>query len=121
MIFSRIKNKVKQVIETQTTLLQKKAGTFKIEDVKDDLGDDYTGVPAPVIAPADPWFTDPPLTEKQMDYMERETETKKQESGKEDPDIHQKMYEIATENWSTVQVIDDGWMSGTGYQGQFKG
>ncbi len=120
MIFKRIKKKVKQVFETQTSLLQKKANTFRVEDVKDDLEDDYTGVPAPVVAPSDPWFIDPPLTEKQMDYMERETEIKKKESVKEDPDIHQKMYEIATKSWSTVQVSDEGWMSGTGYQGQFR-
>ena len=131
MILGKFKNKVKQVFETQTSLLQKKAGVFRTDEVECAIDDDvveckemdggqYT-YPAPVVAPTDPWFIDPPLTEKQMDYMERETEIKKQETGKEDPDIHQKMYEIATKNWNTVQVDDEGWMSGTGYQGQFRG
>lgn len=79
----------------------------------------YIGVPAPVIAPSDPWFSDPPMSQKQMDYMERETEIKKQEEGVEDPDIHQKMYEIATKNWTTVKETE-GWQSGTGYN-QFRG
>jgi len=78
----------------------------------------YTGVPAPVVPPSDSWFQDPPRTQKQEDYMEIETEVKKENQGKEDPDIHQKMYEIATKNWTTVKETK-GWQSGTGY-GQFR-
>ena len=78
----------------------------------------YTGVPAPVVPPSDTWFEDPPRTEKQVDYMERETEIKQENQGKEDPEIHQKMYEIATKNWTTVKETS-GWQSGTGY-GQFR-
>ena len=78
----------------------------------------YTGVPAPVVPPSDSWFQDPPRTQKQEDYMEMETEIKKENQGKEDPDIHQKMYEIATKNWTTVKETK-GWQSGTGY-GQFR-
>jgi len=78
----------------------------------------YTGVPAPVVPPSDSWFQDPPRTQKQEDYMEIETEIKKENQGKEDPDIHQKMYEIATKNWTTVKETT-GWQSGTGY-GQFR-
>lgn len=78
----------------------------------------YTGIPAPVVPPSDSWFQDPPRTQKQEDYMEMETEIKKENQGKEDPDIHQKMYEIATKNWTTVKETK-GWQSGTGY-GQFR-
>tara|TARA_Y100000004_G_C8775314_1_gene352529 strand:- start:143 stop:532 length:390 start_codon:yes stop_codon:yes gene_type:complete len=85
----------------------------------------YVGVPAPVLNPVDEWFaspygcSSPAITDKQKDYMEKETEMKKQQDGVEDPDIHQKMYEIATKNWTTVKETE-GWQSGTGYN-QFRG
>ena len=86
----------------------------------------YIGVPAPPYLKEDPWFPSPVLSEKQQDYMERETELKikeeeqRQESGEESEDIHQRMYEIATQNSpTTVQLNPPGgsenvWMSGTG-------
>jgi len=66
----------------------------------------YTGVPAAPYLVPDPWFGNeaPPYTEKQLDYMEKETEIKKQdearreESGEEPVNIHEVMYEIATKN-----------------------
>ena len=90
----------------------------------------YTGVPAPVMPPSDPWFPDPPRTQKQLDYMEQETLIKQREATErlhaemrketvESEDIHQKMYEIASKNWTTVKETK-GWQSGTGY-GQFRG
>ena len=82
----------------------------------------YVGVPAPILNPVDDWFSSPygffysAITERQKDYMERETEMKRQEQEKnssvEPEDIHQKMYEIATQNNSIN--IDHGWQSGTG-------
>ena len=39
----------------------------------------YVGVPAPEVLSNDPWFGDPVLSEESKDYMERETEFKKQE------------------------------------------
>ena len=140
--------KIKQIFETQTTLLQKKAGIFKEEDVECAIDDQvvdckevdkqpYTGIPAPVVSATDDWFSspdefvEPVYTEKQRDYMEQETIIKMQEEMQntevtcESEDIHQKMYEIATKNWNTVvggsenfQESSGGWMSGTGY-GQF--
>ena len=130
--------KVKQVFETQTTLLMKKAGTFKEEDIECSIDEQevecskleapipeqssYVGVPAPILNPVDDWFSSPygffyfAITERQKDYMERETEMKRQEQEKnssvEPEDIHQKMYEIATQNNSIN--IDHGWQSGTG-------
>ena len=95
----------------------------------------YIGVPAPAYLTDDPWFGPAPvLTEKQMDYMAQETEIKMAEEMEhsevtcESHDIHAKMYEIATKNWTTVaetqggsenfQEGPGGWNSGTGL-GQF--
>lgn len=106
------------------------------ESFKQDAINYYTGVPAPAYLTDDPWFGPAPvLTEKQMDYMAQETEIKMAEEMKhsevtcESHDIHAKMYEIATKNWTTVaetqggsenfQEGPGGWNSGTGL-GQFQ-
>ena len=128
-----------EVVETQTTLLQKKAGTYK------EPKPEYIGVPAPVETPTDTWFTDASVqsikTEKQITHEQmleeaarREEENRKEE--KEPKNIHQKMYEIATKSWSTwqenlggsenFQSGPDGWNSGAGFQSgtgynQFRG
>ena len=111
----------KREVETQTTLLQKKAEPF-------------TGVPAPVYLKDDEWFGPAPeYTEKQKDYIVQETEIKRQEFEKsfsvEPEDIHQKMYEIATSAQNTTLHLnppggsenfqEDGWQSGTGF-GQYR-
>ena len=117
--------KLKQFFETQTSLLEKKAGIFKEEDIECSVDeqivdckeldeDPYVGVPAPILTPVDDWFSSPygfatkmPLTEKQKDYMEKETEMKKAEVQTKEPDnIHQLMYEIATKNSATTLQID---------------
>ena len=117
--------KLKQFFETQTSLLKKKAGVFKEEDIEcaideqlvdcKELDEDpYVGVPAPILTPVDDWFSSPygfatkmPLTEKQKDYMEKETEMKKAEVQTKEPDnIHQLMYEIATKNSATTLQLD---------------
>jgi len=146
MIIKKLKEKLgfpKQKFETQTTLLEKKAGTFKLEcSVDDDIVDcntfkesPYTGVPAPVVLPDDPWFGSATYkSQKQLDYMEKETEMKRQEREQnfsvEPDDIHQKMYEISTKNHNTTLQLNPpggsenfhegpgGWMSGNG-MGQF--
>ena len=91
----------------------------------------YTGIPAPVYLKDDEWFGPAPeYTDKQKDYMERETEIKRQEFEKsfsvESEDIHQKMYELATSSSSTTIQLNPpggsenfhegpgGWNSGTG-------
>ena len=88
----------------------------------------------------DDWFSgpygSPTITEKQKDYMEQETEIKKQEEENrqywtnESEDIHQEMYDLATKNGKTTTQLNPvggsetfqegpgGWTSGTGYQGQ---
>ena len=113
----------KQEVETQTTLLQKKAEPF-------------TGVPAPVYLKDDEWFGPAPeYTEKQQEYRQQEAmerlhqEYREEKKTCESHDIHAKMYQIATKNWTTVaetqggsenfQEGPDGWNSGTGIN-QFK-
>ena len=75
----------------------------------------YVGVPAPAYLEDDEWFGPAPVkTEKQMEYMEMETEMKKQEEEKrkeyngEPCNMHQLMYEMATSNWNTVQETQGG-------------
>ncbi len=89
----------------------------------------YIGTPAPAYLEDDPWFGPAPIpTENQKDYMEKETKTKQEEQKSkseeicESEDIHAKMYEIATRNWTTVvepqggsenfQEGPGGWNSG---------
>ena len=130
--------------ETQTTLLQKKAGTFNVECAIDEEVVDcdemdsppYVGVPAPKYLKEDEWFGAPVISDKGQDYMEKETEIKKQEEENrqywtnESEDIHQEMYDLATKSGKTTTQLNPvggsetfqegpgGWMSGTGYQGQ---
>ena len=163
--------KLKKIFETQTTILQKKAGVFKEEEIEcaiDNeivscsevdsvpfIGEDttnyhewieeeleekpYTGVPAPDYLQPDPWFSsDPVRSEKQLDYMEQETEIKKQEEENrqywtnESENIHQEMYELATKSCKTTtqlnpvggsETFQEGpgdWMSGSGFN-QYRG
>ena len=91
----------------------------------------FVGVPAPAYLEDDPWFGPAPVrSEKQKDYMERETQMKQQEEAirseftVESEDIHAKMYELATASQGTAVQRDpiggseNVWMSGTG-MGQF--
>ena len=68
---------------------------------QDDLEDDYTGVPAPVVAPHDDWFDDP----HDGWWLRPEHE----ESSKEPDNIHELMYNIATNHGkTTVQLNPPG-------------
>ena len=96
----------------------------------------YIGVPAPKYLKEDEWFGSPVISDKSQDYMEKETEIKKQEAENrqywtnESENIHQEMYEIATKNGKTTVQLNPvggsetfqegpgGWTSGTGYHGQ---
>lgn len=102
---------------------------YELEDEKQ-----YVGVPAPAYLKDDEWFGPPPeYTDNQKDYMERETEIKRQEFEQtfsvESEDIHKKMYEISTESQKTIINLNSpggsenflnggsngyGWMSGCG-------
>ena len=97
--------------------------------------------PAPILPVYDDWFSEPILTETQMEYLEMYGPEKEQEDivvnmdggvggswfvSKESKDIHQLMYEIATENAPiTIQLdppilgggsetFQEGWQSGVG-------
>ena len=83
------------------------------EHFDDDQDKAYVGVPAPVMTPVDNWFsgsygfaTEIPITEKQKDYMERENEMKMADQSKEPDNIHQLMYEIATQSSATTLQLD---------------
>ena len=120
--------KLKEVIALTTKKQQEVICEIdkEVVDCKEMDTPPYTGVPAPAYLPEDPWFPAPVFSGKQQDYMKRETELKikeeeqRQESGEEPEDIHQRMYEIATQNSpTTVQLNPPGgseniWMSGTG-------
>lgn len=84
-------------VETQTSLLQKKAGT-------------YTGIPAPRVLEDDPWFGPAPVSDANLDYMEQETLIKQEEYQEthsvEPENIHQVMYEMATQNSATTLQLD---------------
>ena len=84
-------------VETQTSLLQKKAGT-------------YTGIPAPRVLEDDEWFGPAPVSDANLDYMEQETLIKQEEYQEthsvEPENIHQVMYEMATQNSATTLQLD---------------
>ena len=74
----------------------------------------YVGIPAPILTPVDDWFSSPYgcPTEKQQDYMVQEAEIKQQEEENrqywtnEPEDIHQVMYEMATQSAATTLQLD---------------
>ena len=132
---------IKQLVETQTSLLQKKANTYQVESAVDDdvvgcedFKEPYIGVPAPDYLPEDPWFPAPVLSDKQMAIKEahdaavadNQILAEGDDGVVESSDIHQKMYEIATKGGQTTVQRDPiggsetfhegpgGWNSGTG-------
>jgi len=109
--------KIKQIFETQTTLLRKKAGIFKEEDIECAIDEEvvdckeidkepYVGVPAPVLTPHDDWFEDPPKSEMQIEFEAFKQEAHKFYQTKESENIHQQMYEIATKTSATTLKLD---------------
>lgn len=89
------------------------------DNIVDCTGEDfnYVGVPAPILNPVDDWFASPygsapAITQRQKDYMVQETEIK--QSQEEPENIHQLMYDIATESGNTTIQLDpgDSWNSG---------
>jgi len=118
--------KLKQFFETQTSLLKKKAGVFKEEDIecaideqlvdcKEIDKDPYVGVPAPTLIPHDDWFEDPPKTEMQMEYEHINDDPHdgwwlrpewQDDKSNEPENIHQLMYEIATKSSATTLQLD---------------
>jgi len=115
--------KIKQLIETQTSLLRKKAGTFKEEEIECAIDENiidctemeekpYVGIPAPDYLQDDPWFGPAVISDKSQDYMVKEAEIKQQEAENrqywtnESDNIHQVMYEMATKSAATTLQLD---------------
>jgi len=111
--------------------IDENVGDCEGEAFKQDALNYYTGVPAPVYLEDDELFGPAPIrSQKQIDYMEKEIEMKRQERKEsfsvEPDDIHQKMYEIVTKNHNTTLDLDPpggsenfhtgpgGWNSGNG-------
>ena len=67
----------KQEVETQTTMLQKKAGTYEVECAIDEEVVDcnemdnppFVGVPAPAYLEDDPWFGPAPVRTRKADGL----------------------------------------------------
>ena len=87
------------------------------EHFDDDQDKAYVGVPAPVLTPHDDWFEDPPKTEMQMEYEHINDDPhdgwwlrpEHEESSKEPDNIHELMYNIATNHGkTTVQLNPPG-------------
>ena len=72
----------------------------------------YTGIPAPTVLTEDPWFGPAVVSDVNKDYMEREYEAFKQDAlnyysdSKEPENIHQVMYEMATQSAATTLQLD---------------
>ena len=143
MIIRAIKETLGQVFHSPEA-----TGSWKVECAIDEetvdcaelTEDPYTGVPAPEYLSEDPWFAAPVLSEKQTTIKEAHEQAvadnqllaEGDDGVVESPDIHQKMYEIATASQGTAIQRDPiggsenfqggsngyGWMSGTGL-GQF--
>jgi hypothetical protein len=94
----------------------------------------YTGVPAPAYLEYDSWFSPPVYSEKQITIKEAyehavaDNQILHETVGSEPQDIHEKIYQIATGNWNTVDETKEtiggsenyhtgpgGWNSGNGW------
>ena len=115
----------------------------KVETSKDEVActvvsgkEPYIGIPAPLVAPYDPWFAPPIKSEKtimkETEMKIREAEEKKNQPVTNEPDnIHDLMYNKATKNQNTTVQLNPpggsenfqsgpgGWTSGNG-QNQFR-
>ena len=94
----------------------------------------WTGIPAPPYLEYDPWFAPPVYSEKQITVKEAYDHAVAdnqilEESGTSEPsDIHERIYQIATASWNTVDETKEsmggsenfqegpgGWNSGNGW------
>jgi hypothetical protein len=138
MILQAFKN-IKKVFTSHS----KKESTLKVERAVDNEmvkreqinTPTYIGVPALSYLVEDPWFPPPVFSEKQLSVKEAheqavvDQQILDESESKESADIHQKLYEMATQNWTTVAETQGGsenfqegpgeWHSGTGYN-QFR-
>jgi hypothetical protein len=140
MIKEAIKS-IKEIFIPKSELIEDDIQCEIDDDVVDctEFNEPYIGVPAPDYLPEDPWFPAPVFSEKQLTFKEAheqaiaDQQILDESKEKESADIHQKLYEIASKNWTTVGEIQvssqggsenfqsgpGGWNSGTGMS-QFK-
>lgn len=129
-MIQKVKAKLKSVFtKTYNIFIPKNEGVIKkvVKKVVKPFTT-FRSVPAPVILPEDPWFGKPVLSQKAIDKKREIDHNKKVERETthqvESPNIHQEMYELATQNWTTVKETQGGsenfhegpggWNSGTG-------
>ena len=118
--------KLKKVFIPRSEFLEEE----KFEEPK--LQPAYIGVPAPDVLPYDPWFGEPPKSERSLYFIQKkEEELASQPKQKEVDNIHQVMYDKAVKGKGTTLSLDplpqggsenfqEGWNSGTGMN-QFRG
>tara|TARA_B100000925_G_scaffold36948_1_gene24255 strand:+ start:1110 stop:1577 length:468 start_codon:yes stop_codon:yes gene_type:complete len=91
----------------------------------------YIGIPAPAYLEYDPWFSPPVYSEKQItvkeayDHAVADNQILEESETSEPPDIHERIYQIATASWNTVKETQGGsenfqegpggWNSGNGW------
>jgi hypothetical protein len=129
-MIQKVKAKLKSVFtKTYNIFIPKNEGVIKkvVKKVVKPFTT-FRSVPAPVILPEDPWFGKPVLSQKAIDKKREIDHNKKVERETthqvESPNIHQEMYELATQNWTTLKETQGGsenfhegpggWNSGTG-------
>ena len=133
------KEKPVKEVKTETSWTDKDDAEAFTADAKRHY-EPYIGVLAPDYLPEDPWFPTPVFSEKQLTVKEAheqavaDKQILDESESKESAEIHQKLYELSSKNWTTVgetQLSEQGgsenfqegsgsWNSGTGMR-QFYG
>ena len=92
--------------------------TIECNHLDDDQEKAYVGVPAPILNPIDEWFASPygcpsAITEKQKEYEHINDDFQdgwwllpEYQDTKESPNIHQEMYDLATNSGKTTTQLD---------------
>lgn len=111
-LLNKLKDKVKSMLPKKDSLL---VAGINIPIIPFNLNrPKHRTVPAPQVLKDDEWFGPAVISDSNKDYMEREAEVFKVDVlehynlNKESEDIHQKMYEIATKNATTLQLDPPG-------------
>tara|TARA_B100000614_G_C14491721_1_gene470992 strand:+ start:748 stop:1107 length:360 start_codon:yes stop_codon:yes gene_type:complete len=109
-----IKKLIKKLFSKKTTEIEC-AIDEQVVDCKEIDADPYVGVPAPIESPVDDWFETPPKTEMQMEFEAFKQEAHKFYGTKEPENIHQLMYDMATESGkhTTAAWFDTGNIGGS--------
>tara|TARA_B100000965_G_C19423861_1_gene683334 strand:- start:284 stop:643 length:360 start_codon:yes stop_codon:yes gene_type:complete len=109
-----IKKLIKKLFSKKTTEIECVIDE-QVVDCEEIDADSYVGVPAPIESPVDDWFETPPKTEMQMEFEAFKQEAHKFYGTKEPKNIHQLMYDMATESGkhTTAAWFDAGNIGGS--------